>query len=432
MIEIQKIYESLYLNKDKFIVLITGGRGSGKSYNASTFIERLTFQAGHKILFSRYTMVSAAVSIIPEITEKIALDQVSQYFEITSKEIINKRSGSSVIFKGIKTSSGNQTANLKSIQGLTTFVGDEMEEWESEEDYDKLMLSIRQKGIQNRILLILNPSTSDHWIYKKYIQKSHRLEYIDGVDVQISTHPEVLHIHSTYLDNQVHLSEQFLREVRRIKEQSLSECTLNGQLDTFAFNKSKYATKIIGRWSDISEGVIFEKWEIGQFDSSLPYCYGQDYGFSLDPDTLIKVAVDDKGKRIYVKELYYKCDQLGLNNLYQLNKSLIDRPVDLIIADRQEGRLIEDLANLGLNIKPCYKAPGSVTAAITSMLNYTIIVDMDSFNVMQELKKYKWSDKKAGIPVDKNNHAIDSIRYAFDYLTCWNYSNDLSILSVFG
>lgn len=432
MIEIQKIYESLYLNRDKFIILITGGRGSGKSYNVSTFIERLTFESGHKILFCRYTMVSAAVSIIPEITKKIELDRVGKYFQVSGKEIINKRSASSIIFKGIKTSSGNQTANLKSIQGLTTFVGDEMEEWESEEDYDKLMLSIRQKGIQNRILLVLNPTTSDHWVYKKYIEKTHRLEYIDGVHVQISSHPEVLHIHSTYLDNLLYLSEPFLREVQRIRAQSLSESTVNGVFDSFAFNKSKYAAKIIGRWSDIAEGVIFENWEIGQFDSSIPYCYGQDYGFSVDPDTLIKVAVDQKGKKIYVKELYYKCGQLGLGDLYQMNKRLIDKPSDLIIADRQEGRLIEDLANLGLNIKPCYKAPGSVTAGITSMLNYAIIVDTDSFNVIQELKKYKWSNKKAGIPTDRNNHAIDSIRYAFDFLSCRDYCNDLSLLSVFG
>lgn len=52
------------------------------------------------------------------------------------------------MFRGIRTSSGNQTAKLKSIQGLTTFVCDEAEEWNSEEDFDKLVLSIRQKGFK--------------------------------------------------------------------------------------------------------------------------------------------------------------------------------------------------------------------------------------------------------------------------------------------
>ena len=44
MIVPQEIYHPLYTDTDKFIILITGGRGSGKSFNASTFIERLTFE----------------------------------------------------------------------------------------------------------------------------------------------------------------------------------------------------------------------------------------------------------------------------------------------------------------------------------------------------------------------------------------------------
>ena len=30
---------------------------------------------------------------------------------------------------------------------------------------------------------------------------------------------------------------------------------------------------------------------------------------------------------------------------------------------------------------------------------------------MKELKNYAWNDKKAGIPIDNHNHAIDAIRY---------------------
>lgn len=74
------------------------------------------------------------------------------------------------MFRGIKTSSVNQTANLKSIQGLTTFIGDEMEERQSEEDYDSLILSIRTAGIQNRVILVMNPSDEEHFICQKYIK----------------------------------------------------------------------------------------------------------------------------------------------------------------------------------------------------------------------------------------------------------------------
>ena len=81
MIKTQPVYNPLYLNKDKFITILSGGRGSGKSYNASTFLERLSFEGGHKILFSRYTMVSAHSSIIPEFEEKIEAEGTQASFQ---------------------------------------------------------------------------------------------------------------------------------------------------------------------------------------------------------------------------------------------------------------------------------------------------------------------------------------------------------------
>lgn len=431
MIAVQKPYMKLYENKDKFIILITGGRGSGKSFNAATFIERLSFQAGHKILFSRYTMTSASVSVIPEFTEKIELDGFVNKFHVTQTDIVNKFSGSEILFRGIKTSSGNQTANLKSIQGLSVFCGDEMEEWQSEEDFDTLRLSIRQKGIQNWCILIMNPTDDEHFVYKKYIKDTHRIEVIDGIDVQISTHPDVLHIHTCYLDNVENLHEQFLSEVNRIKEKAIAQATRpDGTIDRAILNKSKYATKIVGRWTDVAEGVIFTDWEEGDFDDSLPYAYGQDYGFSLDPDTLVKVAVDKRRQRVYVHEEYYDRKQLGTNDLYEMNRSRIRYPDDLIVADSAEPRLIADLEDLGLNIEACEKGDGSVKAGILALQDYTIVVTPASINVKQELKNYKWSDKKAGIPVDANNHAIDAIRYVFRKLT-EEQGIDIDLLSAF-
>lgn len=424
MIVTQPVFDPLYTNTDKFIILMTGGRGSAKSFNATTFIERLTFEVGHKILFSRYTLTSAEISIIPEFTEKIDLEGTGDYFKVTKKDILNLRTGSSILFRGIKTSSGNQTANLKSINGITTFVGDEMEEWRDEDAYDKLILSIRKKGIQNRVLLILNPSDAEHFIYKKYIENTHKIVKIDGVDVQISTHPNVLHIHTTYLDNIDNVSEEFLAEIAEIKEQSIREATdENGDFDHGVFQKTKYATKIIGRWTDIADGVIFTNVSTGEFDESLPYLYGQDYGFSIDPDTLIKVAIDKRLKRIYLEEKYYSKNKNSTDKLAEINKAHIDKPKDLIVGDSAEPRLISDLGDRGLNIEGTEKAAGIVTASILEMLGYEIIITENSVNLLREFKNYIWNDKKAGIPVDNNNHGIDAARYGFIKLSGFKVNN---------
>ena len=157
MIKPQAIYTPLYTDKDKFIILITGGRGSGKSFNASAFIERLTFEKSldrsfaHTILYSRYTMVSAHMSIIPEFMEKIEMDGTGKYFRSTKTDIINKRSGGRIMFRGIKTSSGNQTAKLKSIHGITTFVCDEAEEWTNEQDFAQRIVTTSSTRSISRI-----------------------------------------------------------------------------------------------------------------------------------------------------------------------------------------------------------------------------------------------------------------------------------------
>ena len=400
MIVPQEIYHPLYEDNEKFIILITGGRGSGKSFNASTFIERLTFEMTpvekivHQILYTRYTMVSAGMSIIPEMMEKIDLDGTTKYFKTTKTDIVNKMTKSRIMFRGIKTSSGNQTAKLKSIQGITTFVCDEAEEWTSEDEFDKKMLSIRKKGIQNRIIIIMNPCDSNHFIYKKYIEKTHKLVEIDGVQVQISTHPNVLHIHTTYFDNLENLSPEFLKEVEDIK----------------VSNPEKYGHVVIGRWADVAEGAVFKKWGIvKEFPQECKKVgIGQDFGFTNDPSAAVRCGIIDN--RLYVDELFYETDMLSSAIANRL------KPFSMkVFADSQDPRLIQEIKNRGVNIYPVDKFPGSIKAGIDKIKDMEFFVTERSYNIITELRKYVWDKDKDGNyinePVDEYNHLMDAIRY---------------------
>ena len=400
MIVPQENYHPLYEDKEKFIILITGGRGSGKSFNASTFIERLTFEMTeaekivHQILYTRYTMVSAGMSIIPEMMEKIELDGTTKYFKTTKTDIVNKMTKSRIMFRGIKTSSGNQTAKLKSIQGITTFVCDEAEEWTNEEEFDKIMLSIRKKGIQNRIIIIMNPCDSNHFIYQKYIEKTHKLVEIDGVQVQISTHPNVLHIHTTYFDNLENLSPEFLKEVGDMKVN----------------NPEKYAHVVIGQWADVAEGAVFKKWGIvKEFPRECKKVgIGQDFGFTNDPSAAVRCGIIDN--RLYVDELFYETDMLSSAIANRL------KPFSMkVFADSQDPRLIQEIKNRGVNIYPVDKFPGSIKAGIDKIKDMEFFVTERSYNLITELRKYVWDKDKDGNyinePVDEYNHLMDAIRY---------------------
>jgi phage terminase large subunit len=165
------------------------------------------------------------------------------------------------------------------------------------------------------------------------------------------------------------------------------------------------------------EGAIFENWDFGNFDETLPYCYGQDFGFSNDPTTLVRVAVDEIKKTIYLDECFYNNKELTTEQIYEFNKSYISRSNDLIIADSAEPRLIYEIAAKGMNIQKATKGSGSVLYGIQKMKEYKIVITDNSRNLEKELSSYIWNDKKAGIPIDKDNHIIDAARYAFMRLT---------------
>lgn len=332
-------------------------------------------------------MVAAHLSIIPEFIEKIKLFNADSLFKINKTEIINETIGSSIIFKGIKTSSGDQTANLKSLQGVTTWVLDEAEELNDESIFDKIDFSIRTKGIQNRVVLIMNPSTKEHWIYKRFFEGKGVNEGFNGVK------DDTTYIHTTYLDNINNLDTSFLNQVEQVK--------LN--------QPDKFKHIILGGWLNKAEGVVFTNWSIGEFDNSIPNVFGQDYGFSIDPSVLVNVAIDKKLKRIYVNECFCK-QAMTTTDIELENKRHAGNK--LIIGDNSEPRLIDELKRKGLNIKGAVKGEGSVSGGIAMMQDYEIVVTETSLNIIKELNNYSWSDKKSGTPIDAYNHTIDAIRYA--------------------
>lgn len=228
-VNIDTAYKPLFINPPpNRYHLITGGRGSGKSYAVSLFLLNLTYEPKHVILFTRYTMVAAHISIIPEFIEKIEILNKEDDFEITKTEILNKRTGSRILFRGIKTSSGNQTANLKSIQGVTTFVLDESEELTNEVTFDTIDLSIRSTDQPNRVIMVMNPSYKGHWIYKRFIETQAE---------------NCTYIHTTYLDNLPYLSSSFIDQANRTK----------------AANEVRYRHLFLGEWLDDAEGIFWNR-----------------------------------------------------------------------------------------------------------------------------------------------------------------------------
>ena len=401
MLEIDSKYESL--GKDSRYFVVTGGRGSGKSYSVNALLVMLTYEIGHVILFTRYTMVSAHISIIPEFIQKLEVMGVSEHFNITKDEIVNLETGSKIIFKGLKTSSGDQTANLKSLQGVTTWVLDEAEELVHEDIFDKIDLSIRVKDKDNRVILILNPTTKEHFIYKRFFE---------GRGVEAGTNDTVngvTYIHTTYLDNKENLSDSYLTQIETIKNR----------------RPEKYKHQILGGWLDKAEGVIFSNWTLGEFKEVSPSVFGQDYGFSNDPSTLVETSIDSSNKIIYLKQHLYSQGLTtsliaSLNNKFANNK--------LIIGDSAEPRLITELKALGNNVEPAIKGADSIVYGISLLQDYDLVIDPESIDLVKELNNYSWLERKSKTPCDNYNHLLDAVRYAVSYQLANPFRNTYNVI----
>lgn len=224
-----KPYEPLFINPPLTrYFFITGGRGSGKSFHVSTLLLNLTYEPGHVILFTRWTLSSAHISIIPEFLGKIKALNVGADFNIKATEIVNNKTGSRIVFRGIKKSSGEATANLKSIEGLTTWVLDEGEEMHDEYEFDDIDLSVRHKDLPNRVIIVMNPASTQHMLYKKFIEEKRS---------------DTTYIHTDYRINKSNLSESYIEQAERMKKT----------------NMLRYRHIWLGEWIEGSEGILWNE-----------------------------------------------------------------------------------------------------------------------------------------------------------------------------
>ena len=230
-------------------------------------------------------------------------------------------------------------------------------------------LAIRTKGT---IFLDYNP-TSRFWVHDEVIpNENHTL------------------IKSTYKDNNF----LTLAQINRIESKQENENWWR-----------VYGLGEIG----ILEDAIFTNWRYGEFDNSFPFVYGLDFG-SNDPDALVKVAINNKLKIIYVDEVFYD-NNLTTNTLLSMVGDKVSKD-NIIYADSSGRRTIMDMQAVGINVKKVRKYSGSILDGIRLMQDYTIVITSNSYNIEKELMAYRWLDNRAKVPIDADNHAIDALRYA--------------------
>ena len=435
---------------------VTGGRGSGKSHVLSVYLLMKTYEPKEVILFTRYTMVAANLSIIPEFYEKIELLGVEDDFETVGDTITNKSTGSKIIFKGIKTSTGNQTAALKSINGLTCWVMDEAEELVDETIFDKIDASIRSMHAHNEVILVYNAPYKTHWIYKRFYEKRGVTDVFNGVidDTQ--------YIYTTYLDNKPNLSESYLKIAEKCKIEDVE----------------KYEHVYLGQFASHAKGLVYKHWQHikeVEIPKHLESWYAIDFGFSNSKNAIVRCYYDKDNNTMYYHEVDYVTERQpkdilmllredyitkytllyedngveyavkdkAINgvNVYDFvdNPKLLDAPDDVrnllqpvvykmlttidcdVICDSARPEAIRYLAENGVKSYPCIKGKGSIKSQISMMKDVEIYYTRESVNIAWELGKYSYPTKKDGEgveyalddPIKMYDDLMDACRYGY-------------------
>jgi len=168
-----------------------------------------------------------------------------------------------------------------------------------------------------------------------------------------------------------------------------------------------------------SGAVIFKNWRVEDLswlrDIADNYRNGLDFGFAKDPAALIHTHYDRKKKTIYVLDELYMTE-LTNDVLATEVKKIIGN--QLVVCDSAEPKSIKELRQYGVNAIGAKKGKDSVNHGIQWLQQQTIVVDVKCQNMKNELMKYKWIEDKNGnvlpVPVDKDNHLIDALRYAYE------------------
>lgn len=372
-----------------------GGSSSGKSvFLAQRCIEDV-LRGGRNYLVCRQVARTMKTSVFAQVCRVIGEWGVGGLFSINKSDyLITCVNGYQVAFVGL-----DDVEKIKSIvpaQGAWTDVWIE-EATETERDTVKQLYK-RQRGgdsrTAKRMILSFNPILQSHWIYEEFFSP------VAWADNQTQHSGDDLSILKTWYIHNRFLTGDDRRDLEN---------------ETDPYYRNVYT---LGNWGVLGN-VIFTNWrmeDLGEMHAQFTTrrC-GLDFGFSSDPAALIVTHYDRMRKTIYVfGELYER----GLTN--DLLAAEIKNRVgsDPVTCDSAEPKSIAELRKYGVSAYPAVKGKDSVLYGIQWLQQQQIIIDTRCINARNEIQQYKWREDKNGAairePVDKNNHLIDALRYAYE------------------
>jgi phage terminase large subunit len=361
---------------------LRGGRGSGKSWTVAT---ALLLQAGAEPL--RTLCARELQNSIKDSVHRLLVDRIATlglpHFTVTDREI-RHANGSLFLFEGIR----SNVTKIKSMEGLDRVWVEEAQAV-SDNSWETLIPTVRKEG--SEVWLTWNPDQDTDPTYKRFVKSPPDKSFLELV---------VNWDANEWLSSELAAEKDYLYRI----DPEAAAHVWGGQT-----RRVTDAQVLRGRY-------VVESFEPGK-DWHGPY-FGADWGFSVDPTTLVRCWVHER--RLYIEHEAYGVgvDLDDTPALFDKVPGSKERPIR---ADNSRPETISHMRRHGYgNVIACVKRQGSVEDGVEHIRSYEkVVIHPRCTHAAEEARLWSYkTDRLTGevLPVllDKHNHIFDAVRYGLE------------------
>ncbi len=368
-----------------------GGRGSGKSSFVSLEIVlgMMRNPEANAVIYRRVadTLRESVYAQMLWALDRLNVTHLWQR-RLSPMDLVYRPTGQRVLFRGAD--DPQKSKGIKLQKGFFRYLWfEELAEFPGMEPVHTIKASvIRGRGALT-FYTYNPPMTAADWVNREALKK------IDG---------RMKH-QSSYLDVPPEwLGETFLANAEAMRLQDEREY------------RHMYLGEVTGTGGQVFTNLCLrairpEEWQ------GLPTYSGLDFGFSVDPDTLVRCAFSRKRRVLYVVREFAARGMQMEALAPEVNRRVGD---DVVTCDNEDPRSIAGLRARRVRAIAARKGPDSINHGMKWLQTLAAIVIDPAVCpfAAKEFSEYEYERDKSGeiIPryPDKNNHSIDAVRYAME------------------
>ena len=410
--------------------LLVGGYGSSKSYHIALKIILKCLEEKRKVLVVREvyeTIRESCFDLFIEILEDMDLLDLNPNRR-KSNRVRYKTSpmqllfpnGSRIIFKGM-----DKPGKLKSINGVSIVWLEEASEIKYD-GYKELKGRLRHPTLSLHFLLSTNPVGTENWVYQHFFKRTNE----DGTETVIlddqrlyKKHTIVkkgVYYHHSVVDDNLFVPKSYVHTLDEMQEYD-PDLYRVARLGQFGIN----GIRVLPQFSVAPHNQVMRA--VSGIPAKFKFT-GFDFGFETSYNAVVRMAVDDAEKVLYVYWEYYKNRMTDDRTAAELAE--LGLQDEQIIADCEDPKAIQYYRQMGFKIRGCHKWAGSRLANTRKIKRFKkIICSINCINCIRELSTLTYDkDQKGNLIYDQFNidpHTFSAIWYALDNYTVADVKDEI-------